>query len=156
MRGPMRPRLALLALSSTLLVVGGCDVVDGIFGGSQKGDRRDTHVLQAIRVETDHPIDVAVPGGAAVATDGELVRFSAIGDFINIDENDEPLSRPVTASVVWESSAPQMALPGADGYVTVLGSGLVTIIARTPAAGEVPAFESDPIALTILTAGSGG
>lgn len=149
----MRRGPALLALPLLVALSGaaaGCDVIDDVFGRGT-GDGPDEHVLQAISIETDHPVDPAQPEGAAAATSGELVQLRATGHFVNVDEGDEAIEREITAAVTWVSSNPAIAQPASDGAMLVTGSGTVSIVARTPAAGEVPAIESNEIILSVTT-----
>ena len=144
----------MLVLLAALSGAAGCDVIDDILGRDE-GDGTDEHVLQSITIDSDHPIDIGQPEGAAAATNGELVQFRAMGHFLNVDDGDEPIDREITAAVLWVSSDPALAQPASDGATLVTGSGTVSIVARTPAAGDVEALESNAITLSITT-GTGG
>lgn len=145
MRNPMRLRLtsALLVL---LAASAGCDAVDELLG------RNDSDVetlrLEGLAITTDHPADPNVPGGAALATNGAIVRFTATGTFRNLD-TDATLEQDVSSAVIWSSTDPSFALPGADARVAVrTTTGSATITASTPAVGDIPAFTSNAITLT--------
>lgn len=140
----------MLALLTALSGAAGCDAIDDLLG-REEGDGADEHVLQTISIESDHPVDIGAPEGAAAATNGALVQFRAIGHFINVDEGDEPVDREITAAVTWVSSSASIAAPASDGATIVMGTGTVSIVARTPAAGEVPALESNEIVLAVTT-----
>jgi hypothetical protein len=137
-------RKALLLL---LFVCAGCDAVDELFGRDET--KRDTLRLQSIAITTDHPVDPNVPGGAAVATNGAIVRFIATGTFVNI-ETDAVSEGNISSAVAWESDAPAFLLPGSDGRVAITTTaGSATITASTPAVGEIPALTSNSITLTV-------
>lgn len=150
MRGRTKRLLAAAALLSGAT---GCEIVDDLFGGGGAG-HPDRLLLQALVLESDHPVLAEAPTGAAVATNGELVRFNVTGQYINLDENDALIERTVTGSVLWTSD-PVNAQPASDGRLLVTSTGAFTISVSSPAAGDVPELVSNAIVLTVLTTGSG-
>ncbi len=133
----------LLALFSSA----GCDAVDELLG--RGGTKVETLRLESIALTTDHPADPGVPGGAAIATNGSIVRFIATGTFVNVDDAADVSEEDVSSAVLWSSSTPSF-LPGADGRIAITGStGTATITASTPAVGDIPALTSNSITLTV-------
>lgn len=141
--------------AAILAAATGCEVVEDLLGTGGNGGEADRLVLQSLTLQSDHPVAAGDVTGAAVATNGALVRFEVVGHYINIDEGDAPSERDVTAAVLWESTDPLVAQPGSDGRVLLTTTGTTTISVSTPAAGDVPALESNEILLTVLTAGTG-
>ena len=132
----------------------GCEVVDDLLGGGGAG-HADRLLLQSLLLQSDHPAVAGELAGAAVATNGALVRFNVTGNYINIDKHDEPVQRTISGSVMWESSDPALAQPASDGRLLVTSTGAFTISVSNPAAGDVLALESNAIVLTVLTASTG-
>lgn len=132
----------------------GCEVVEDLLGTGSSGSP-DRLLLQSLELESDHPLSAADPAGAAVATNGALVRFTVIGHYINLDDGDAPLERSVSGSVLWESSDPVLAQPASDGRLLTTSTGTFTISASNPASGDVLALESNAIVLSVLTTGTG-
>ena len=131
----------------------GCEVVDDLLGNGSSG-HPDRLVLQSLVLQSDHPVVATELAGAAVATNGALVRFTVVGHYINIDAGDAPIERPVTGSVLLESDPP-LAQPASDGRLLTTSTGTFTISASSPAAGDVVALESNAIVLSVLTTGTG-
>lgn len=148
----LRVRSILLAAACTLA---GCTVVEDLLGTGTGQTHADRLILQSLELESDHPAVAGELTGAATATNGALVRFNVTGHYINIDEDDAPVERTITGSVLWTSSAPDIALPGSDGRVLVTTTGTATISVSSPAAGDVAALHSNEIVLTVMTAGTG-
>lgn len=145
----------MFAVAAILAAATGCEVVEDLLGTGGGPDNADRLVLQSLTLESDHPAVAGELQGAAVGTSGTLVRFDATGNFINIDAGDEPLDRDVSGSVLWKSSNPLVASPGSDGRVLLTTTGTAIISVSSPAAGDVPALESNEILLTVMTAGTG-
>lgn len=140
----------LRAVTVALLLVAasaGCETIDDLLGRGG-GSAGDTLRLQSIAIVSDHPVDPLTPSGPAVATSAGVVRFTATGTFLNLD-NDETLTRDVSSAVLWKSTAPAIAQPGSDGRAAVGSAGTTTVTAASPAAGDIPAFESNAITLTV-------
>lgn len=148
----MRPRILLY---SAALLVGGCTIVEDLLGTGGGGNGADRLLLQSLELRSDHPVIADDFTGAAVATNGALVRFDVLGHYINLDEGDAPVERLITGSVMWTSSNPAVAEPASDGRVLVTTTGSAVISVSNPAAGDVPALESNEIVLTVMTAGTG-
>ena len=144
----------MLAAAALIAGASGCEIVDDILGngGASHPDRL---LLQSLLLESDHPEVVGETAGAAVATNGALVRFNVTGNYINLDQHDAPVERTVTGSVLWGSTDPVFGQPASDGRLITASTGSFTISVSTPAAGDVAALESNPIVLTVLTAGTG-
>jgi hypothetical protein len=145
----------MFAAAAILAAATGCEVVEDLLGTGGGPDNADRLVLQSITLESDHPAVAGEVQGAAVGTSGALVRFEATGHFVNIDDGDAPVDRSVNGGVLWQSSAPLVAQPGSDGRVLLTTTGATTISVSSPAAGDVPALESNEIVLTVMTAGTG-
>lgn len=144
----------MLAAAVVIGSATGCEIVDDLLGNGGAG-HADRLLLQSLELESDHPAVPAEPAGAAVATNGALVSFDVTGHYINLDNDDAPVERTITGSVLWESSDPGLAQPASDGRLLTTSTGAFTISVSTPPAGDVPALESNPIVLTVLTAGTG-
>ena len=153
-RGSARRALLAATLCGALAAgASGCDVIEDVFGGGGAAEE-DELQLNAITIESDHPEVPGSPSGAAVASNGELVRFIAIGHFLNLDEDNQQEDHPVTGSVLWTSSNPALAQPASDGRVIVTGTGTAAISARAPATGSLPEIVSNEIVLTVVSAGT--
>lgn len=142
-------RVALLALATGLLAVtAACSDLDNLLGINQ-GSKAVLLKIQSISLRSDHPANAAAPTGPAVIGSNDIIRFQAIGTFLivgtmNLQTND------VSGGVIWTSSAPTVAIPGADGRVAAHGtSGTALITATSPAIGDIPALSSNSISLTI-------
>lgn len=144
----------MLAAAALIAGASGCEIVDDLLGngGASHPDRL---LLQSLLLESDHPAVVGEDAGAAVATNGALVRFNVTGNYINLDDGDAPVERTITSSVLWESSDSMLAQPASDGRLITASTGSFTIFVSTPAAGDVAELESNAIVLTVLTAGTG-
>ena len=149
MRRPVRLFL-LLALTATA----GCSFsqVENFFGFKKSGPT--TLQLISIAIQSDHPVDPLSPAGPAAAVLGTSVRFTCIGTFEQVDKPSVLTTADVTSSVIWDSSDPHVAQPGADGYAFTSSSGTTVIQAFTPPVGVISAFTSSAITLTVGTAGS--
>lgn len=143
----MRPLLlGFLALGAVSFA--GCEAVDELLGRGG-GDAADRLVLQSIEITSDRPVDPTNPDGDAVVTSAGTIQFTAIGTFFNIDANNAEVEQDVTPGVVWTTTDPAL-LPGADGRIVITGTaGSAQIQATSPAAGDVPALQSNVITLTV-------
>ena len=131
-----------------LIATAGCEAVDELLG--RGSSNQDTLRLESIALTTDHPVDPNTPGGAALATNGAIVRFIATGTFVNVKDAGDVSELDISSAVVWTSSVPAFALPGADGRVAIsTTTGSATITATTPAVGDIPALTSNSITLTV-------
>src|SRR5688500_8955358 len=148
---------ALLTTAALAAGIGaaGCTTIEDLLGTGGGGSQADRLELNAIELTSDHPIVVEDPAGAAIASDGAMVRFGALWQFLNIDDNDALVERSVTSAVLWETNNPALGFPSSDGRLLVLATGAAIISVRTPASGDVPEVVSNSIALTVLTAGTG-
>lgn len=147
MRPPMTRRIALLALLASTAALTGCAVYDDVFGtGSSK---RTILTAQSISLSSDHPASAGDPTGPAVIGSNDTIRFTTLGTF-TVNGTATLTTNDCTAGVVWTSSNPSLALPGADGRVMAHGSaGTALITATSPALGTIPALTSNSISLTI-------
>lgn len=148
MRPSLPRKITLLALAASLVAAVGCTSINDLLG-TGGGSTRKVLTLQSISLRSDQPANPADPTGPATISSNGSVRFSAIGTFLvggtlTLQTND------VSAGVVWTSSNPELALPGADGRVVAHGSaGTASITATSPALGTIPAITSNSITLTI-------
>ena len=152
-------RLTLLTLASVAILAAGCQGWTtfsnnvGVEYDRAFGIRAGGAVLlqlQAIQLRSDHSIDPAQLSGPAQVQTGDVVKFSAIGLFLQ-EGSASLATNDVSSGVVWTSTNPSLGLPGADGRIAAQGTaeGQVTIIATTPGFGTIPAIQSNPITLTI-------
>src|SRR4051812_36452035 len=113
-----RRALLLSAIVPAFAALSGCSLYDRIFG---IGGSTRLLQIQSISLLSDHPVNAAVPTGDAVLGSTGTIRFTAMGTFLVVGTTTLTTS-DVSSAVVWESSAPQIALPGADGKVMAHGS----------------------------------
>ena len=147
----MRPShtrtIALLALVALTAALTGCSVYDQVFGTGSSS--RTILTAQSISLRSDHPANAADPTGAAVIGSNETIRFTAIGTF-SVNGSATLTTNDCSSGVVWTSSNPAVAIPGADGRVMAHGtSGVTSITATSPALGTIPPLTSNSITLTI-------
>lgn len=144
----LRTSLSLLTLAAGSVAVVGCTQIQDTLGISSS-DKRTILTLQSIELRSDHPATPGAVTGPAVAGTNQIVRFTAIGTF-QVDSGATTETNDVSAGVVWTTSDPGYAFPGADGRLVTPGSaGTVTVSASTPALGSIPALSTNAITLTV-------
>ena len=137
-------RLALLAVTTGVV---GCSDLQNLFGITKTTP--DVLRLSGITILSDHPVAPGSPGGDASAVLGTTVRFTAVGSFMNVSKGNALSSSLVTGSVLWTSSVPGVAFPGADGHAVCASAGTTVIRAVTPSVGDIAAFTSNTISLGV-------
>ena len=143
-----RNALLLLAVTFSAVTLAGCSTFDDLLGINSSSK---TIILtpKSISLRSDSPANAADPTGAAVIGSAGTVRFTVIGTF-SVNASATLQTNDVSAGVVWQSTNPTLALPGADGRVVGHGSaGVASITATSPAHGDIPALTSNSISLTI-------
>ena len=144
-------RSVRLCLLLSLTATAGCTTLEDFFG--LKKSAPTTLQLVGISIASDHPVNPLAPGGPAAAALGTAVRFTCTGTFEDVNKPSVLTTADVTSSVIWDSSDPLVAQPGADGAAFTNSSGTTVIQAFTPAVGNITAFASSAITLTVATSG---